>query len=116
MESNSQLRALIDKIHQLKDKIETEEEREAYRIVVAILRKKLSMDRITHRDKQSYFGILLDDDNRKPLCKLHLTINKKHLGLIHESKNKNKQSIETFNEFYLFEEGFLKTIGFYEKE
>ena len=50
----------------------TEEELEGYRIVVAILRRKLSVDRIVHRDTQSYFGILLDDNNRKPLCRLHL--------------------------------------------
>src|SRR6056297_3504403 len=46
----------------------TEEELEGYRIVVAILRRKLSVNRIVHRDTQSYFGILLDDNNRKPLC------------------------------------------------
>ena len=50
----------------------TEEEMDAYRIVAAILRRKLSIDRIVHRDTQSYFGVLLDDNNRKPLCRLHL--------------------------------------------
>ncbi|MFT7002265.1 MAG: hypothetical protein ACJAVW_003304, partial [Spirosomataceae bacterium] len=52
--------------------VTTEEELDAYRIVVAILRRKLSIDRIVHRDTQSYFGILLDDNNRKPICRLHL--------------------------------------------
>jgi hypothetical protein len=94
--------------------ITTEEELEAYRIVVAILRRKLPIDRIIHRDTQSYFGILLDDNNRKPLCRLHLNGNKKYLGLIDESKNEIKQPIETIDDIYLFEKELLKTVGFYE--
>ncbi|HEX8018033.1 MAG TPA: type I restriction endonuclease, partial [Flavobacterium sp.] len=50
--------------------ITTEEELDGFRIVVAILRRKLPINRIVHRDTQSYFGILLDDNNRKPLCRL----------------------------------------------
>lgn len=96
--------------------ITTEEELEAYRIVVAILRRKLPVDRIIHRDTQSYFGILLDDNNRKPLCRLHLNGNKKYLGLIDESKNEIKQPIETIDDIYLFEKELLKTVGFYEEE
>jgi hypothetical protein len=94
--------------------ITTEEELEAYRIVVAILRRKLPIDRIIHRDTQSYFGILLDDNNRKPLCRLHLNGNKKYLGIIDESKNEIKQPIETIDDIYLFEKELLKTVGFYE--
>jgi hypothetical protein len=96
--------------------ITTEEELEAYRIVVAILRRKLPVDRIIHRDTQSYFGILLDDNNRKPLCRLHLNGNKKYIGLIDESKNEIKQPIETIDDIYLFEKELLKTVGFYENE
>ncbi|MEZ4983188.1 MAG: hypothetical protein R2769_16690 [Saprospiraceae bacterium] len=55
----------------------TEEELEGYRIVVAILRRKIGKERIFHRDTQSYFGILLDDNNRKPICRLHLNGGKK---------------------------------------
>lgn len=96
--------------------ITTEEELEAYRIVVAILRRKLPINRIIHRDTQSYFGILLDDNNRKPLCRLHLNGNKKYLGLFDESKNESKQPIETIDDIYLFEKELLKTVGFYENE
>ena len=45
--------------------ITTEEELEGFRVIVAILRRKLPIDRIVHRDTQSYLGILLDDNNRK---------------------------------------------------
>ena len=94
----------------------TEEELEAYRIVVAILRRKLPIERIVHRDTQSYFGILLDDNNRKPLCRLHLNGNKKYLGLFDENKNETKQPIESIDEIYLFEKELMETVGFYESE
>jgi hypothetical protein len=48
--------------------VTTEEELEGFNIVRAVLRQKLPVDRISHRDTQSYFGVLLDDNNRKPLC------------------------------------------------
>lgn len=94
----------------------TEEEMEAYRIVVAILRRKLNINRIVHRDTQSYFGILLDDNNRKPLCRLHLNGNKKYISLFHDNKKETKQPIERIDDIYLFEKELLETVGVYESE
>lgn len=110
---------LVDQIDVVLDdsKINTtEEELEAYRIVVAILRRKLPIERIVYRDTQSYFGILLDDNNRKPLCRLHLNGNKKYLGLFNENKNESKQPIESIDDIYLFEKELLETVGLYESE
>lgn len=56
----------------LKDKETTEEEREGFLIVRGILREVVDPSRVASRDVQSYFGILLDDNNRKPICRLHL--------------------------------------------
>jgi len=94
----------------------SEEEMEGYRIIVAILRRKLPTHRIVYRDTQSYFGILLDDNNRKPLCRLHLNGGKKYLGLFHENKAEIKQSIQSIDDIYLFEKELLETVSLYEKE
>lgn len=94
----------------------TEEEMEAYRIVVAILRRKLHINRIVHRDTQSYFGILLDDNNRKPLCRLHLNGSKKYISLFHDNKKETKQPIERIDDIYLYEKELLETVGVYETE
>lgn len=109
---------LVEQIDVVLDDVKintTEEELEAYRIIVAILRRKLPIERIVHRDTQSYFGILLDDNNRKPLCRLHLNGNKKYIGTIDENKNETKQPIETIDDIYLFEKELLETVGFYEE-
>jgi len=94
----------------------TEEELEAYRIVVAILRRKIPISRIVHRDTQSYFGILLDDNNRKPICRLHLNGGKKYIGLFNKDKNENRMPIEAVDDIYQFEKELLETLNLYETE
>jgi len=94
----------------------TDEELEGYRIVVAILRRTLPTHRIVSRDTQSYFGILLDDNNRKPLCRLHLNSGKKYLGLFNNNKTENRQPINSIDEIYSFEKELLETVKLYEVE
>tara|TARA_E500000318_G_C3564982_1_gene215269 strand:- start:2296 stop:3348 length:1053 start_codon:yes stop_codon:yes gene_type:complete len=94
----------------------TDEELDGYRIVVAILRRKLSIDRIVHRDTQSYFGILLDDNNRKPLCRLHLNGGNKYLGLFDHNKSETRHSIETVDDIYQYENELLRTVDYYRDE
>lgn len=124
---NERLHFALNKevIIQEKDQIEesettrvntTNEELEAYRIVVAILRRKIPTNRIVHRDTQSYFGVLLDDNNRKPLCRLHLNGGKKYIGLFNENKNENRQFLETIDDIYNFEKELLDTINMYEND
>ncbi|WP_442922198.1 hypothetical protein [Microbacterium sp. Root553] len=47
------------------------EELEGYQIVKAIACGEVKPQRVTHRDAKSYFAVLLDDDNRKPVARLH---------------------------------------------
>lgn len=60
-----------------KEIVTTVEETEGFMIVRAILRKTVSVSRVIMRDVQSYCGILLDDNNRKPICRLHFNGSKK---------------------------------------
>lgn len=115
-ESEKQQVELIEITHDDNKIITTEEELDAFRIIVAILRRKLPIERIVHRDTQSYFGILLDDNNRKPLCRLHLNGKNKYIGLFDKNKNESRQLINTIDDIYLFEKELLETISFYETE
>lgn len=100
-----------------KSKIDTtEEELEAFKIIVAILRRNVDKSRITYRDTQSYFGVLLDDNNRKPICRLHLNGNTKYISLFDANKNENKQKIEEVDDIYQYENELLKTLSTYDKE
>jgi predicted type IV restriction endonuclease len=93
----------------------TEEELEAFQIVVAILRRVLPKSRIVFRDTQSYFGILLDDNNRKPICRLHLNGGKKYMSLFGNNKTEIKEAIDSVDDIYKFENVLLETIKMYEE-
>ena len=86
---------------------------EAYRIVVAILRRKIPVGRIAMRDTQSYCGVLLDDNNRKPLCRFHFNGSNKYLGLLDQDKKETRHLLESLDAIYSYEEQLLEAVGYY---
>ena len=94
--------------------VTTEEELEGFYIVRAILSKKLPPNRIIHRDTKSYFGILLDDNNRKPLCRLHFNTSQKYIGIFDKDKQEKKHPINEITDIYGFSDNLLETVDFYE--
>lgn len=93
----------------------TTEEVEAYQIVKAILRQKIKPSRIVHRDAQSYFAILLDDNNRKPICRLYLNGSKRYIGIFDEQKKETRIEILTVDDIFLHVEALTKTVEGYDK-
>lgn len=91
----------------------TPEEREAYEIVKAILAPVVNPARVVMRDTKSYCGILLDDNNRKPLCRLRFNHAQKYLGLFDSQKNEEKLPIKSTTEIYQFADRLRDTVGFY---
>lgn len=91
----------------------TEEELEGFNIVKAIVRKHIEADRITQRDTKSYFGVLLDDNNRKPICRLHFNRTQKYIGIFDENKVEKRHPIESLDDIFNFEEELIKTALFY---
>lgn len=51
--------------------VTTQTEIEAYYIIKSILREIIPGNRVTMRDAISYCSIFIDDNNRKPVCRLH---------------------------------------------
>jgi hypothetical protein len=94
--------------------ITTEAELDGFNIIRAILRQKVSVERVVARDTQSYFGVLLDDNNRKPICRLHFNAKQKYIGIFDENKQETRLPIETLDEIFNFSETLLNTIAFYE--
>ena len=79
--------------------VTTEEEMEAYNIVKAILRDIIDVKRVKMRDTKSYCGILLDDNNRKPICRLHFNSTQKYLGLI-SNKEEKRVPIDSLDDIF----------------
>ncbi|EAQ80377.1 type I restriction endonuclease [Blastopirellula marina] len=93
----------------------TEDELEGYHVVKSILREIVKPSRIFIRDTQSYCGVLLDDNNRKPICRLLFNGGTKYLGIFDGSKNMTRHAIQSVNDIYSFADQLKATISFYDK-
>lgn len=91
----------------------TIDELEGFHIVKAIARTVIDAPRIVHRDTKSYFGILIDDNNRKPLCRLHFNRTQKYIGLFDVEKNETRYPIESLDDIYTFSEALKATAALY---
>lgn len=94
----------------------TKEELEGFYIVKSLLRDIVDPNRITHRDTQSYMGILLDDNNRKPLARLHFNRGQKYLGIFDENRKEERVPIQNLDEIYQHAERMRRVFAFYESE
>ena len=104
----------IDAAEKLKHesiKVETTDaELEGFMIVKAILRKNVNSSRISYRDAQSYFAILLDDNNRKSICRLYLNGGKKFIALFDENKKEVKNEILSLDEIFNFSDQLIASV------
>lgn len=93
--------------------ITTEEEIEAYYIIRGLLVGVVSLDKIFHRDTESYFGILYNDNNRKPICRLKLQTANKQLMIPDENKNFTKYHIENPEDVYQYKDQLIEVVKRY---
>lgn len=96
------------------DIITTDEEIEAFHAVRAILRETVNPSRIVMRDAQSYCAILLDDNNRKPICRLRFNNSQKlKLGTFDESKKEEIYSLNCVDDIFGYTDRFKSTVASY---
>jgi len=94
--------------------VTTPEEIEGLHIVRAILRDVVNPRRIVMRDSQSYCAILLDDNNRKPVCRLRFNnLQKLSLGLFNEKKEEEKVALSHLDDLYKYADQLKATISFH---
>lgn len=95
--------------------VTTEEEMQGFYIVRAILYNKIDdINRVAHRDTQSYFGILLDDNNRKPICRLHFNSSNKYLETFDAEKRGTKHALESLHDIYKYADQIVQTLQYYQ--
>ncbi len=88
----------------------TELEQEGFHIIKSILRTKVDSSRINYRDTTRYLNILLDDTNRKTICRLHLNGSKKYIGLMEEVGKEMKVEIASLDDIFNYSEQLLNTV------
>jgi len=102
--------------NQKEETVTTDEELEGFTIVKAILRQKVNASRITYRDAKSYFAIMIDDNNRKSICRLYFNSNKKFISYFDDQKKEIKQEINTLDDIFEYAEHFYNTLNALEKD
>lgn len=96
--------------------VTTEEELEGFLIVKTILRQAIPVSRIAHRDAQSYFAILLDDNNRKTICRLYFNGSRKYIGLFDENKKETKAELLSLDDIFLHATALLHCVAAYDNK
>lgn len=82
------------------DIVSTDEELEGYRIVQAIVCSEVFASRVIGRDSKTYFAVLLDNNNRKPIARLWFNRQQKYLGVFDENKVETRMPIEASEDIY----------------
>lgn len=96
------------------NKIETTpEEIESFQIVRSIVRSCCPVSKIHHRDAQSYFAILFDDNNRKPICRMYLNGGKKYIALFDDKKVEVKKEITSLDDIFAHADHLCETVKSY---
>lgn len=97
--------------------VTTTQEIEAYYTIKGILHAQVRSNRIVMRDVKSYCGILLDDNNRKPLCRLYFDRRQKLIGLFDSDDRKEvRVPIEDIEGIYDLSDRLLETLRHYEED
>jgi hypothetical protein len=78
----------------------TDDELEGYCIVRAIVCSEVSANRVIGRDSKTYFAVILDNNNRKPIARLWFNRKQKYLGVFSNDKVETRLPIESPEDIY----------------
>jgi predicted type IV restriction endonuclease len=108
-------RTKADEAPQSNGVVTTSEETEAFYIIRAILREKVPVKRIVLRDVQSYCGVLLDDNNRKPICRFWFNASQKYIGFFDTATDNKEERIPIthIDDVFKYADRFKATVARY---
>jgi hypothetical protein len=86
---------------------------EGFRIIQAIGAELVDPERIVMRDAKSYCAILLDDNNRRPICRFYFG-KKKMTVIIFTPEHETRVDIEKLSQIYHSRNHILESIRRYE--
>lgn len=89
-QSNEQSPKQKDKPHI----VTTDEELEGFRIIKDIIKDVITPERVFIRKNSSYLSVILDDSNRRPICRLYLHRNPKRIEIM----DKKSDGLETIQD------------------
>lgn len=90
------------------------EELEGFHTVRSIVRGLVGAKRVVMRDAQTYCAVLLDDNNRKPICRLRFNnLEKLKLGVFNDKKEEDVVALESVDDIHNYSEQLKATVTSY---
>src|SRR5690606_6335541 len=87
---------------------------EGFYVVKAIVRAVVRPDRVVMRDAKAYCAILLDDNNRRPLVRLHFNGKSvKYITVFNEDKTAERIDIGSVDDIYTYADRLRATAASY---
>ena len=109
-EISSQEEAVRDLEETQEEIITTAEELSAFNIVRAIVCNQVDMSRVSYRDAKSYCAILLDNNNRKTIARLHFNRSQKYIGILDENKSETRHPLAALEQIYTLSDQLRATV------
>lgn len=98
--------------------ITTEQELQAFDVVKGIVQEVVHAERVFMRDYRNYSAVMLDDNRRRPLCRLRLEGRQMQIGLFDGSRVgghlvEQQHNIESLNDIYNHADQIRETVRRY---
>ena len=93
--------------------VTTTDESSGLYVVKAILHNTIDVRRVELRDAKTYAAILLDNTNRKVVCRLWFNGKQKYLGILDTEKNENKIPIDGVDDIFAYADQIRTTAAAY---
>ena len=78
--------------------VTTHEELDAFWLCKGMLHGVIDPDRVGYRDRKTYFSVLIDDNNRKPICRFHFDGRVKQVGTFDADRQETRHAIEEIDD------------------
>lgn len=96
--------------------VTTPEEIEGFTIIRALVRDVIPVARVTARDAKSYFAVIIDNNNRRPLARLYFNRAQKYLGVFDANKVETKIKLSGLDDLYNHAEPLRAMAATYTKQ
>lgn len=94
--------------------VTTAEELEAFYIVKSLLRNVFPVERITYKDTRSYFGVSIDNNVWKTVCRFYFDPpTRKRLAIIDENKSEKMYKLNSINDIYNYADTLIEAANKY---
>lgn len=94
------------------DIVTTQDEIDGYLIIKAIVAGTIKPARVVMRDQKSYCGILVDNNNRRPLARLHFNRSTKYVGLF-DRESEERVQLGSLDDIYDLSDRLRETASRY---